>query len=33
LRKSQGFDLVVPSNDTYALARLLKADIGLINDA
>ena len=33
LRKSQGFDLVVPSNDTYALARLLKAEIDLINDA
>ena len=33
LRKSQGFDLVVPSNDTYALARLLKADIDLINGA
>jgi hypothetical protein len=24
---------VVPSNDPYALARLLKAEIDLINDA
>ena len=32
LRKTQGYDLVVPSNDTYALGTLLKSDIEFINN-